>query len=179
MKLHLLPVVVCMSCALAAAQSGKRAEAEYYAAAYALHFHVPLSFVWALIEQESGWQACPISEKGAAGVMQIMPQTGRQLGVRDPCDLDQNISAGVRYLARLMIIFHGDLRLVAAAYIAGERRIQVRGLSYTNRGVIAYVDRIRTAAESPRQFATNKGQNGDKDNERSRREMARSSRRRP
>lgn len=169
MRLHLLPILASALCAMAVAQSDKRAEAEYYAAAYARHFNVPLVFVRALIEQESGWQTCPISEKGAVGVMQIMPETARQLGVRDLCDLNQNISAGVRYLARLMLMFHGDLRLVAAAYNAGEQRIQARGLSYTNRSVIAYVDRIRKATESPNQSAM----------ARSRREIVQSSRRRP
>ena len=42
------------------------------------------------------------------------------LGVRDRCNIDQNVSGGVRYLAWLMRQFHGDLRLVAAAYYAGE-----------------------------------------------------------
>ena len=149
MNIRLLPIVACASCAIAAGQSDKRAEAEYYAAAYARHFVVPVAFVRAIIAQESGWQVCPVSRKGAAGLMQLMPETARELGVRDGCDLNQNISAGVRHLARLMAIFHGDLRLVAAAYNAGEAVILARGLSYANPAVIAYVNGIRKATESP------------------------------
>jgi soluble lytic murein transglycosylase-like protein len=65
------------------------------------------------------------------------------LRVRDRCDINQNISGGVRYLAWLMRLFHNDLRLVAAAYYAGERVIGRRGLTYRNPDVVAYVSRIR------------------------------------
>ena len=75
--------------------------------------------------------------------MQLMPATARRLGVRDSCDMEQNISGGVRYLARLMRVFHNDLRLVAAGYYAGEDIVGRRGLSYHIRDVVSYVARIR------------------------------------
>jgi soluble lytic murein transglycosylase-like protein len=120
-----------------------RQEAEYYATAYALHYRVPVDFVRALIAQESGWQPCAISPKGAAGLMQLMPATAAGLGVTDRCDIQQNVSGGIRHLARLMKKFHGDLRLVAAAYYAGEQVIETRGLDYANRDVVAYVAAVR------------------------------------
>jgi len=126
----------------AAALDNHRAESEYYVRAYALHYSVPLEFVRSLIQEESGWQTCAVSAKGAVGLMQLMPETARLFGVRDRCDVRQNVSAGVRYLAHLISVFHGDLRLVAAAYQAGERRVAARGLTYSNPGVIAYVRRI-------------------------------------
>ena len=126
----------------------QRAESEYYVRAYALHYRVPLAFVRSLIEEESGWRACAVSEKGAVGLMQLMPETARRLGVRDSCDVRQNVSAGVRYLAHLNSVFHGDFRRVAAAYQAGERRIIARGLNYSNPEVIAYVRRIRQRIQS-------------------------------
>jgi soluble lytic murein transglycosylase-like protein len=52
--------------------------------------------------------------------MQLMPSTAARLGVRDLCNLNENVSGGVLYLAWLMHRFPGDLRLVAASYIAGE-----------------------------------------------------------
>ena len=107
----------------------QRREAEYYVAAYAQHYSVPVEFVRAVVEQESGWQRCPVSSKGAAGLMQLMPATAARLNVRNRCDINQNVSGGVRYLAWLMNKFHGDLRLVAAAYYAGENIVQRRGLS--------------------------------------------------
>ena len=75
--------------------------------------------------------------------MQLMPATAKRLGVTDRCNIDQNISGGVRYLAWLMQQFHNDLRLVAAAYYAGEDVIGKRGLAYGNPDVVAYVSAIR------------------------------------
>jgi len=117
--------------------------AEYYAATYAWHYHVPVPLVRAVIQRESNWQPCVVSSKGAKGLMQLMPETARRLGVRDSCNIEQNISGGVRFLAWLMRLFHSDLRLVAAGYYAGEDIVARRGLSYHNRDVVSYVARIR------------------------------------
>jgi soluble lytic murein transglycosylase-like protein len=120
-----------------------RRVAEYYAAMYARHYHVPIPLVRAIIQRESNWEPCAVSPKGAKGLMQLMPATARRLGVRDSCNVEQNISGGVRYLAWLMRLFHNDLRLVAAGYYAGESIVARRGLSYHNRDVVSYVARIR------------------------------------
>ena len=121
----------------------QRHEAEYYVAAYAGHYNVPVEFVRAVVEQESGWKRCPMSSKGAAGLMQLMPGTAARLNVRNRCDIKQNVSGGVRYLAWLMNKFHGDLRLVAAAYYTGENIIERRGLGYSNQDVVSYVASVR------------------------------------
>ena len=84
-----------------------------------------------------------VSRKGAVGLMQLMPSMAARLGVRDPCNLNENVSGGVRYLAWLMHRFQGDLRLVAASYIAGEGVVTRRGLAYHNAEVVTYVSRIR------------------------------------
>jgi soluble lytic murein transglycosylase-like protein len=131
---------------------GSRRQAEYYAAAYATHYGLPIEFVRAVIEQESGWHPCAVSVKGAMGLMQLMPETAARLGVRDRCDVKQNISGGVRYLASLNQKFHGDLRLVAAAYFAGEHTVEHRGLGYSNRDVVAYVASIRSGVERQKQI---------------------------
>jgi soluble lytic murein transglycosylase-like protein len=136
----------------AGTSDGSRQEAEYYVAAYAQHYRVPVDFVRALIEQESGWHRCAISRKGAAGLMQLMPDTAKRLNVQDRCDVKQNISGGVRHLAGLMAKFHGDLRLVAAAYYVGERVVETRGLQYANPDVVGYVVSIRERVERQRQF---------------------------
>jgi soluble lytic murein transglycosylase-like protein len=147
----LLALLFSVSCC-ARTGNGSRQEAEYYAAAYAQLYRVPVDFVRALIEQESGWHRCAISKKGAAGLMQLMPETAKKLNVQDRCDVKQNISGGVRHLAGLMIKFHGDLRLVAAAYYAGERVVEIRGLQYANPDVVGYVTSIRERFERQRQF---------------------------
>ena len=104
---------------------------------------LPVTFVRAIVDQESDWHPCAISPRGAAGLMQLMPVTAVRLGVRDRCNIGQNVSGGVRYLAWLMRKFPGDPRLVAAAYLAGEEIIGRRGLGYRNHEVVAYVSRIR------------------------------------
>jgi soluble lytic murein transglycosylase-like protein len=77
-----------------------------------------------------------------------MPETARWLGIKDRCNIRENVSGGVRYLAWLMRRFHGDLRLVAAAYYAGERIISKRGLNYANHDVVAYVAQVQANYQS-------------------------------
>jgi soluble lytic murein transglycosylase-like protein len=142
-------IVVGMLCPLSIgwAQSGKataRIEAEFYVTAYAQHYRVPVALARAIVLRESNWQPCVISPKGAVGLMQLMPATAKRLGVTDRCNLDQNVSGGMRYLAWLMRRFHNDLRLVAAAYYVGEDTIGMRGLAYRNLDVVTYVRAIRT-----------------------------------
>jgi soluble lytic murein transglycosylase-like protein len=147
MKLALLlaPAICAIStCWAQSSELPTRLEAEYYVETYARHYRVPVALVRAIVERESSWQPCAISPKSAAGLMQLMPITAQRLGVRDRCSVDQNISGAVRYLAWLMKQFHNDLRLVAAAYYAGEDVIGRRDLGYRNPDVIAYVARIRT-----------------------------------
>lgn len=125
-------------------QSSVRLEAEYYVSAYAQHYRLPVELVRAIIRQESDWRACAVSSKGAVGLMQLMPVTAMRLGVVNRCDIDQNVSGGIRYLAWLRQQFRDDLRLVVAAYYAGEDVISKRGLAYRNPGVIAYVRKVRS-----------------------------------
>ncbi len=143
------PILAQMLCAVSIcwAQSDKppvRLEAEYYVTAYAQHYRVPVTLARAIVVRESNWQPCVISPKGAVGLMQLMPATAKRLGVTDRCNLDHNVSAGVRYLAWLLRRFHNDLRLVAAAYYVGEDTIGRRGLAYRNLDVVTYVRAIRT-----------------------------------
>jgi len=148
MKPALILAQVLSAISICWAQSPKpqaRLEAEYYVAAYPQHYRVPVTLVRAIVECESHWQPCAVSSKGAAGLMQLMPLTAQRLGVRDRCNIDQNVSGGVRYLAWLMQQFHNDFRLVAAAYYTGEDVVSRRDLAYRNPDVVAYVARIRTA----------------------------------
>jgi soluble lytic murein transglycosylase-like protein len=138
----------------AGTSDSQRREAEYYVTAYAQHYNVPIEFVRAVVEQESGWKRCTVSRKGAAGLMQLMPGTAERLKVRDRCDIRQNVSGGVRYLAWLMAKFHGDLRLVAAAYYAGENTVQRRGLSYSNPDVVNYVTNVRERFARQQKFGS-------------------------
>lgn len=138
----------------AGTSDNQKREAEYYVIAYAQHYNVPIEFVRAVVEQESDWKRCTVSRKGAAGLMQLMPGTAERLKVRDRCDIRQNVSGGVRYLAWLMAKFHGDLRLVAAAYYAGENTVQRRGLSYSNPDVVNYVTNVRERFARQQKFGS-------------------------
>ncbi len=144
-----------LNCRAQPQRTAARLEAEYYVAAYARHYNVPVRFVRAIVEQESSWRPCPVSPKGAAGLMQLMPATAARLGVRDRCNIGENVSGGVRYLAWLIRKFSGDLRLAAAAYLAGEEVVARRRLLYRNREVVAYVSRIRESYQH--QFAEDSG----------------------
>ena len=118
-------------------------EGVYYADAYAAHYDIPKELVHAIITQESGWNPRAVSPKGAMGLMQLMPATAAAYGVKNPFDISENLSGGVRYLADLMQQFDGDFRLVLAAYYRGSRPIMRGGLHYSGADVYAYVASVR------------------------------------
>lgn len=109
---------------------------------YAHAYHVPLELVAAVIQAESNWNPNAVSNKGAAGLMQLMPGTAARFGVRNRFDIEENIRGGVAYLAWLIHLFHGDLRLAVAAYQTGEAPILRRGLAYSSAEVFEYVSRV-------------------------------------
>jgi soluble lytic murein transglycosylase len=128
---------------------------------YAAHYRVPPELIAALIDVESRWNPRALSNKGAMGLMQLMPDTTRRYGAAQPFDVEQNIAAGTRYVTTLMWEFRGDLRLVAAAYYAGDRWVGQKQLNYRNPDVIAYVEAVRRqyvmrkqAAERPSRRGT-------------------------
>ena len=77
----------------------------------------------ALISTESGYEPGALSKKGAMGLMQVMPGTGKRYGARDLNDPKQNLAAGARYLRDLLRQFNNDLSLALAAYNAGENAV--------------------------------------------------------
>jgi len=113
-----------------------------WAAYYAAVHHVPVELVDATIDVESGWNPYAVSNKGAVGLMQLMPETAYRFGVRNRFVIEENIRGGVAYLAWLMRLFDGDLRLVTASYYAGERRILSQGLACSLPAVNVYVRQV-------------------------------------
>ena len=88
-------------------------------------YNVDKRLVHAVIQQESNYQARARSKKGAKGLMQLMPATARQYGVRNSYDPKANLEAGVRHLKDLMSRL--DLATALAAYNAGEGTIKRYG----------------------------------------------------
>ena len=86
---------------------------------YASRYGLDWRLVAALIEQESGFNPWAVSRRGAIGLMQLLPSTGRLFGARDLFDPVQNLRAGMSYLSYLIRRYDGDLEKVLAAYNAG------------------------------------------------------------
>ena len=85
------------------------------------------SLVKAIIQVESGFNPGALSSKGAVGLMQLMPDTARLYGVKDPWNTAQNVKAGTAYLRDLLQYFDGDLEKALAAYNAGPKAVKDYG----------------------------------------------------
>ncbi|MBU1424260.1 MAG: lytic transglycosylase domain-containing protein [Gammaproteobacteria bacterium] len=97
----------------------------------------------AVIATESGYDVNAVSDKGAMGLMQLMPETAKRYGATDPFNPDQNIRAGAQYLNSLLQRFGNDLNLALAAYNSGEGNV----VKYGKRippfpETVAYVPRV-------------------------------------
>jgi len=79
--------------------------------------------VFAVAAVESNFNSRAVSEKGAQGLMQLMPDTAARFGVADPFNPADNVLGGVRYMRYLLDLFNGDSRLALAAYNAGENAV--------------------------------------------------------
>ncbi|MTI64109.1 lytic transglycosylase domain-containing protein [Methylophaga sp.] len=90
----------------------------------AIKYDIDPALVRAVIHAESAFNAKARSNKGAQGLMQLMPGTARDLGVRNAFDANQNIEGGVKYLADLLKQFEGDIELATAAYNAGPNAVK-------------------------------------------------------
>jgi soluble lytic murein transglycosylase-like protein len=102
---------------------------------------VPYALVKAVVAAESSFNPRAVSRAGAQGLMQLMPGTARDLGVKDPFDPATNIEAGTRYLSALLRSF-GDERLAIAAYNAGPARVARLGRVPEIPETRAYVEKV-------------------------------------
>lgn len=90
-------------------------------------FGVDPLLVAAMIRQESGGNPNAVSRMGASGLMQLMPDTARQLGVGDPFNPRENIFGGVKFISQLLQQYQGNVELALAAYNAGPGAVQNHG----------------------------------------------------
>src|SRR5438105_6160307 len=116
---------------------------------YAATYKVEAALIKALAWQESGWQQQVISDVGAVGVMQIMPETGRFTGETilqravDTADLERNVEAGVAFFAYLVRQAKGDVALAVAGYYQGLRSVVRRGMQADTKRYLANVMALR------------------------------------
>jgi hypothetical protein len=92
----------------------------------ARRYEVPPALVKAVVKTESNFHRHAVSSKGAQGLMQLMPETSRDLGVADPFSPEENVWAGTRYLREMKDRF-GDWRQALAAYNAGPTMVDQYG----------------------------------------------------
>ena len=102
---------------------------------------VKAELIRAVIRHESASYPCAISEKGAVGLMQLMPEVAQQFNV-DPLDPKQNIQAGTKYLKQLLGRYKGDMKLAVAAYNAGPQRVDAENKVPDIPETTAYVDAV-------------------------------------
>jgi soluble lytic murein transglycosylase-like protein len=95
-----------------------------------------------VIRQESAFRPCSVSSKGAMGLMQLMPATVEQFGVREPFEPIQNVEAGARFLKALLARYNGDLSRALAAYNAGPAAVDAAGAVPQYPETIDYVKKI-------------------------------------
>ena len=88
---------------------------------------LPAALLSAVIQHESNFDPKAKSPKGAGGLMQLMPDTAREMGVTDVYDPQSNIQGGAKYLKRMMTLFGNDIALAVAAYNAGPQAVLSRG----------------------------------------------------
>ena len=111
--------------------------------------NVDPALVRAVIETESHWNPSARSQKGAMGLMQLIPATAQRFGANDAFNPKQNVEAGVRYLRTLLERYNGNLDLALAAYNAGEGAVDRAHGVPSIRETRSYVQRVQDAYFRP------------------------------
>jgi soluble lytic murein transglycosylase-like protein len=125
------------------------ATVESLLAKYAKAYQVEAALIKALAWQESGWQQQVISDMGAVGVMQLMPETGRFTGdfilqrSVNTANLEHNVEAGVAFFSYLIRQAKGDVPLAVAGYYQGLRSVRQKGMQADTKRYVANVMALR------------------------------------
>jgi hypothetical protein len=130
----------------AASGAASRAPGRYdaYIREAATRFQMPVAFIKAVIQIESGFNPNAVSPVGAQGLMQLMPGTATEMQCPDPFDPRENIIAGTKLLRLLSNRYNGDINLVLAAYNAGPGNVaKVGGIPFEQTRV--YVENVYAA----------------------------------
>ena len=107
--------------------SGQKTDLDRIFEAASREYHVPLNLLKAVARAESDFDPDAVSPCGAQGIMQLMPETAKGLGVTDAFDVRQNIMGGAKYLSQMLEQFGGDEELALAGYNAGPGSVAKYG----------------------------------------------------
>jgi soluble lytic murein transglycosylase-like protein len=124
--------------------------------AAAKRYNVDADLITSVIAVESNFDPKAVSRKNARGLMQLLPETAAQLGVKNINDPGENIDAGTRYLRGLLQKYNNNLVLALAAYNAGPERVQQYGSVPPFAETISYVKRVKRGYEKNKSQAPTK-----------------------
>ena len=112
----------------------------------AAKYNLAPELIRSVIRAESNFQASAVSPAGAKGLMQLMPETARELGVTNVFDIHQNIDGGARYLRQMLDRFGGDVKRALAAYNAGPGAVEQYNGDVPYAETRQYVKRVMRSA---------------------------------
>jgi hypothetical protein len=127
-------------------------------------YNISVDLLKAVGKAESSFNANAVSRSGAQGIMQLMPATAKELGVKDSFNAEENIMGGAKYLSQLSKKYDGDVKLTLAAYNAGSGNVAkyggippfeetqnyvVKVMNYMNEGVSTGNATVKVASVTP------------------------------
>ncbi len=124
--------------------------------AAAKKYNMDADLITSVIAVESNFDPKAVSRKNARGLMQLLPETAAQLGVKNIDDPAENIDAGTRYLRDLLQKYNNDLVLALAAYNAGPDKVQLYGRVPPFAETISYVRRVKRGYDKSKSKAATK-----------------------
>lgn len=110
---------------------------------------VDSSLIHSIIRAESNYNPSAISQKGAVGLMQLMPETAKQYGVRNVFDPKENVEGGVKYIKDLIRLYNAKTDLVLAAYNAGQEAVKKYSGIPPYDETRNYIERVRLSYDKP------------------------------